>query len=209
LLEGTGRYQQSRLRRVDIPSGKVETEVRLQDNIFGEGVTVFEDRILQLTWKNGFLIVYDAATMQQRGVIRYRDMDSSMREGWGITHNGTHLIISDGTSRLRFCDPQTYQVVRRVNVRNGLRSLSKLNELEFVDGLILANVWYEDRIARIHPETGDVVDWLDLKGVKPREVRWDREAVLNGIAWDGKTKRLYVTGKNWPALYELKIPPSP
>jgi glutaminyl-peptide cyclotransferase len=209
LIEGTGRYQQSKLRRIELQTGQVQQEIQLQANVFGEGVTVFEDRILQLTWKNNSLIVYDVNTFRQLGVVRYRDIDNSLREGWGITHDGTHLIISDGTSRLRFCDPRTYRVVRRVNVRNGFRSLSQLNELEYVDGMILANVWYEDRIARIDPKTGNVVDWLDLKSIKPSEVRWDREAVLNGIAWDATKRRLFVTGKNWPTLFEIRIPDPP
>ena len=207
LIEGTGRYNESRLRQVDLDTGNVEIEVKLRDDIFGEGVTVFQDQILQLTWKNNQLLVYDAATLKFKGVVRYPQIDPTLREGWGITHDSQSLIISDGTSRLRFCDPKTYRVSRKLTVRNGRRAQTHLNELEFVDGYILANVWYEDKIARIDPGSGQIVDWLDLRQLKPGSVRWDKEAVLNGIAWDESSRRLFVTGKNWPKLFEIKIPP--
>lgn len=209
LLEGTGQYQHSRLRRVELETGRSLQEVRLPGDVFGEGVTVFGDQIVQLTWQNGFLIVYDVNTLVQRKTVRYRDMDNSLREGWGITHDGEQLIISDGTATLRFCDPETYRVVRKLRVRNGLRALSQLNELEYVNGLILANVWYEDRIARIDPGTGRVVDWLDLRAIRPPDVRGNREAVLNGIAWDSASRRLFVTGKHWPSLFEIRLPENP
>lgn len=206
LLEGTGQYNRSRLRRVDLQTGRSQQEVRLPGDVFGEGITVWNDRVLQLTWQNGYLIVYDADTFERTGTVRYRTIDPSLREGWGITHDGSQLIISDGTSTLRFCDPDSYRVVRRLRVRNGFRGLTQINELEYVNGLILANVWYDDRIARIDPATGRVVDWLDLQQIRPREVRRDREAVLNGIAWDPAERRLFVTGKHWPALFELRLP---
>lgn len=203
LLEGTGQYGESRLRLLNIQTGDVATEVKLADNEFGEGVTVWQNRILQLTWKRGYLIVYDAETMQRKGTIALRRIDSRLREGWGITHDGQQLIISDGSSTLRFVDPQTMTLNRRLRVRDGRRYVNRLNELEYVEGEILANVWYRDQIARIDPETGRVTGWLELKHLRPRAVRFDREAVLNGIAWDEKNRRLFVTGKNWPTLYEV------
>ena len=174
--------------------------------MFGEGITVWKDRVIQLTWKNGYLLLYDAASLQRQAYVRYRDIDSSLKEGWGITHDGVHLIISDGSSVLRFVDPSTFKLVRKLNVKNGFRSLSQLNELEFVQGEIFANVWYSDQIARIDPSSGKVTGWLDLSAIIPREVRRNKEAVLNGIAWDPTEKRLFVTGKHWPKLYQIRVP---
>ena len=206
LLEGTGQYQKSRLRSVEIETGVPTLDIRMDSDVFGEGVTVWKDRVLQLTWKNGYLLIYDANTLQRQAYVRYRDIDSTLREGWGLTHDGSNLIVSDGSSTLRFVDPTTFKLVRKINVKNGFRSLDKLNELEFVEGEIFANVWYRDQIARIDPIKGNVKGWLDLSAIKPREVRFDREAVLNGIAWDAKQRRLFVTGKNWPAVFEVTVP---
>jgi glutaminyl-peptide cyclotransferase len=203
MYEGTGRYQQSTLRRVDITSGNVTEHVRLANNVFGEGLTVWKNRIIQLTWENGYLTVYDSDKLIQLGTVSYREIDTSLRQGWGITHNGQHLIISDGTAVLRFVDPKTWRVVRRLKVRKGTQSVSKLNELEFVNGEILANVWYSSRIARINPKSGRVTGWLELKHLFPQSIRHNREAVLNGIAWDDQSNRLYVTGKLWPSLFEI------
>jgi glutaminyl-peptide cyclotransferase len=205
ILEGTGQYQKSRLRRLQIPGGAVVKDIAVPDDVFGEGITVWNNQILQLTWKNGYMIVYDAETFERKGFVRYRDIDPSWREGWGITHDGQHLIVSDGTATLRFIDPVRYQLIRTVVVRNGWQSLKQLNELEFVNGEIFANVWYRDEIARIDPQSGSVKGWLDLAPLKPKEVRFNREAVLNGIAWDPAGDRLYVTGKNWPALFQIRI----
>jgi glutamine cyclotransferase len=205
ILEGTGQYNRSRLRLVDLPTGKPTVDVALPGNVFGEGVTVWKNRILQLTWKNGYLLTYDSATLQRTGSVQYRTIDRNLYEGWGITHDGTHLIISDGSSTLRFVDPETFRMVRRLRVKDGFRGVSKLNELEFVNGEILANVWYKDRIARIDPDSGRVVGWLDLRALRPPTLRNDREAVLNGIAWDAVSQRLFVTGKNWPTLLEISF----
>ncbi len=206
LLEGTGQYQKSRLRLIELQSGQPKIDVRMDADVFGEGVTVWQDKILQLTWKNGYLLIYDAATLERKAYVRYSQIDPSLREGWGLTHDGTHLIISDGSSTLRFVDPTSFRLVKKLTVRNGFRTLSQLNELEFVEGEIFANVWYMDQIARIDPQTGQVLSWLDLSKIKPRAVRFNREAVLNGIAWDADGRRLFVTGKNWPTLYEINVP---
>ncbi len=203
ILEGTGQYNRSKLRLVDLPTGKPTVDVALPGNIFGEGVTVWKNTILQLTWKNGYLLTYDSTTLQRTGSVQYRRIDRGLHEGWGITHDGTHLIISDGSSTLRFVDPETFRIVRRLRVKDGFRGVSKLNELEFVNGEILANVWYKDRIARIDPKSGRVLGWLDLQALRPASLRNDHEAVLNGIAWDAIGQRLFVTGKNWPTLLEI------
>ncbi len=204
LLEGTGQYGRSRLRQVNLETGEPEIDVPLANNVFGEGITVWKNQILQLTWQNGYLIVYDVETLQPTGTIAYRDIDPTLKEGWGLTHDGTYLILSDGTSLLRFIDPESWRVVKSMRVKSGFRSVSKLNELEYVNGEIFANVWYQDRIARIDPESGQVNSWLDVSALRPRAVRRNREAVLNGIAWDADQQRLYVTGKHWPALFEIR-----
>lgn len=203
LFEGTGRYQESSLREVDLVTGNVTRNVPLAGNIFGEGITVWKDQLIQLTWQNGHLIVWQLDSMQQQSTVSYQRIDRSLRQGWGITHNGQHVIISDGTSVLRFVDPKTWQTVRRIRVRQGNRAVGQLNELEYVNGEILANVWYSTRIARIDPQSGSITGWLELEHLFPATVRHNREAVLNGIAWDADRQRLFVTGKLWPSLYEI------
>ena len=204
MLEGTGRYQQSTLRQVDLTTGQVQIRVPLPANVFGEGIAVCGNEVLQLTWRSGHLIVYDAKTMNQKTTVSYRQIDPRFHEGWGVTYDGKHIVISDGTSYLRFVDPTTWKMVRKLRVKSGARPVSKLNELEYVNGEILANVWYSTQIARIDPKTGSVSSWLELKDIRPASVRRNREAVLNGIAWDELNRRLYVTGKLWPNLYEIR-----
>ena len=205
LLEGTGQYQKSRLRLVDIDTGKSVSDHKNSDDVFGEGITIWKDRVYQLTWRNGYMLIYDAKTLQSTGYVRYRDIDPKLNEGWGLTHDGHSLILSDGSSDLRFIDPDTFKLEKIVRVKSGFKAITKLNELEFVNGRILANVWYEDRIASIDPASGKIIEWIDLSHIRPREVKHDREAVLNGIAWDEKTQRLFVTGKHWPTLYEIQL----
>jgi len=205
LLEGTGEYRKSQLRLVDINTGNAISEMKNADDVFGEGITVWKDKLFQLTWQNGFMLVYDVETLQRTGYVRYRDIDPKLREGWGITHDGHSLILSDGTADLRFVNPDTFKLERSVRVKSRFKPITKLNELEFVNGRILANVWYEDRIACIDPANGNVEEWIELSHLRPREVRNNREAVLNGIAWDQKNQRLFVTGKHWPALFEIKL----
>ncbi len=205
LLEGTGQYQKSRLRLVEIETGKSVSDKKNADDVFGEGITIWKDSVYQLTWRNGYMLIYDVKTLQGKGYIRYRDIDPKLSEGWGLTHDGHSLILSDGSADLRFINPDTFKLEKTVRVKSGLKSITKLNELEFVNGRIFANVWYEDRIACIEPESGKVNEWIDLSHLRPREVKNDREAVLNGIAWDEKSQRLFVTGKHWPTLYEIKL----
>ena len=205
LLEGTGQYKKSLLRLVDIDSGKSVSDQKNADDVFGEGITVWQDRVFQLTWRNGYMLVYDAMTLQRTGYVRYRDIDPKLSEGWGLTHDGHSLILSDGSADLRYINPETFKLEKKLRVQSGLKSITYLNELEYVNGQIFANIWYEDCIACIDPATGKVTEWIDLAHIRPREVRNDREAVLNGIAWDEKAQRLFVTGKHWPTLFEIKL----
>jgi glutamine cyclotransferase len=198
LYEGTGTYGQSSLRKVELQTGRVLQRHELPDRLFGEGIALWDQRIYQLTWKSMQAIVYDLQTFRQVKRLPYRG------EGWGLTSDGQHLIMSDGTDTLRFMDPETLEVVRRLTVRDGRRRIRNLNELEYVDGLIYANVWQYDRIAKIHPRTGRVVAWLDLSHLYPAARRTDVDQVLNGIAYDSQSERLFVTGKNWPELFEIR-----
>jgi glutamine cyclotransferase len=198
LYEGTGQYGASSIRRVDLKSGRVQKLHAINDSYFGEGITILDGKLYQLTWTNGLAFVYDADSFDIEKTLRYAT------EGWGLTHDGKQLILSDGSATLRFLDPQTFATAREVTVRDADRPIDRLNELEYVDGEIWANVWYEDRIARISPSDGAVLGWIDLASLYPRAARGS-EAVLNGIAYDRDAKRLFVTGKNWPQLYEIKI----
>ncbi len=199
LYEGTGQRGRSTLRKVELETGKVLQQVSLDRRFFGEGITIWDERIYQLTWQAGLGIVYDKESFKEVGRFRVRG------EGWGLTHDGTHLILSNGTQTLQFIDPKTFRVVRRLNVRDGRNWVRDLNELEYAGGVILANVWGSDRIAWISPKTGNVTAWIDLRGLKPAEIRHNSEAVLNGIAYDPESKRLFVTGKHWPKLFEIRI----
>ncbi|RMF37576.1 MAG: glutaminyl-peptide cyclotransferase [Planctomycetota bacterium] len=199
LYEGTGQYEHSVLRRVDLSSGTIEAEMRLAPQYFGEGVALYGDRIYQLTWKSRICFLYDKATMKYVGVLRYSG------EGWGLTTDGTRMYLSDGTSTIRILDPQTFRVLDRIRVKDGRRYVDDLNELEFIDGHIWANVWYEDRIAQIDPSSGKVVAWIDCSHIYPAHQRPSREHVLNGIAYEATTGRIFITGKNWPKLYEIQV----
>lgn len=198
LYEGTGQYGRSSLRAIEIASGRVERLVPLDAAYFGEGITILGDYVYQLTWQNGIGFVYAIENFDPIRSFRYEG------EGWGLCNDGRLLIMSDGTATLKFLDPTTFEVVRRLDVRTEDGPLTRLNELEYVDGEIWANIWYDDRIARISPETGEVLGFLDLSGLYPRSQR-DSEAVLNGIAHDPETDRLFVTGKDWPNLFEIEI----
>jgi glutamine cyclotransferase len=198
LYEGTGLYGASTLRRVDLASGRTEKQRALNQRYFGEGIAILDTEIYQLTWQNGVVIVYDLETFEVERTMPYEG------EGWGLTHDGEHLIMSDGSAIIRFRDPQTFGVIREVEVRDRGVPVPKLNELEYVDGEIWANVWYDDRIARIEPASGEVQGYLDLSALYPAASRGS-EAVLNGIAYDPAQKRLFVTGKNWPQLFEIAI----
>lgn len=200
LYEGTGVEGLSSLRKVDLATGNVVKKYRLANDVFGEGITLHDGRIYQISWRNGIAFVYDLATFK---LLRKH---SYTGEGWGLATDGKRLILSDGTARLRFFDPETFAPVGKpVEVVDRGNSIGYLNELEYVKGEVWANVWHEDRIARIDPATGKVVGWIDLAGLLPASLKPDEEAVLNGIAWDAAKDRIFVTGKWWPRLYEIKL----
>ena len=199
LYEGTGIRGQSSLRKVDLKTGNILRARQLPAHFFGEGITIYGNRVIQLTWRAKVGFVYDRQTFQLLDTFNYPT------EGWGITHDGKSLIMSDGTSTLYFLDPQTFQQVNRLEVHTRDGPVSRLNELEYVHGEIYANVWKTDRIAKISPETGEVVGWIDLEGLLRPEGRNRRIDVLNGIAYDVKNDRLFVTGKLWPKLFEIEL----
>lgn len=196
--ESTGLNGRSSLREIDPATGNVLKIEALADRYFGEGIAVFEDRIIQLTWKSQTGFVYDRNTFK---IIRQFEYTG---EGWGMTHDGKRLIMSDGTSGLRFLDPETLEQTGRVDVYDDKGPVARLNELEFIQGEVFANVWQTDRIARINPETGRVAGWIDLTGLLAPEERQNAD-VLNGIAYDSENGRLFVTGKLWPKLFEIRL----
>lgn len=199
LFESTGRFGQSSLRRVDLTSGTVIQRRGLDTSYFAEGLTTWKGQLLQLTWQARLGFVYDLATL---GPVRTFDYAG---EGWGLTHDGSRLILSDGSAKLRFLDPSTFAETGLVTVREAGRPVEYLNELEFVRGEVFANVWHSDRVARIDAASGAVRGWIDFSGLlAPGDVT-DPEAVLNGIAYDADADRLFVTGKLWPALFEVVL----
>jgi glutamine cyclotransferase len=198
LYEGTGQYGASTVRRVDLASGRPEKQRALNPRYFGEGITILDGLLYQITWQNNVVVVYDLETFEVQRTMQYDG------EGWGLTHDGRQLIMSDGSATIRFRDPHTFAVTREIEVRAGGAPVPKLNELEYVDGEVWANIWYDDRIARISPTNGEVLGFIDLSTLYPANAR-NSEAVLNGIAYDASAKRLFVTGKNWPQLYEIRV----
>jgi len=199
LLESTGRYP-STVRRVRLEDGVVLQMHELDDEYFGEGLTVIGDRIVTLTWKNGKAFVWDADDLEPRGEHAYEG------EGWGLTHDSTRLILSDGTAALRFLDPVTLEETGRVPVTLQGRPVTQINELEWVEGEVFANLWQTDFIIRINPTTGEITGIIDLTELMPDRSGLDpTDAVLNGIAWDPVGRRLFVTGKNWPTLFEIRL----
>ena len=202
LYEGTGQLGQSGIRRVRLETGEVLKIRSLDARYFGEGIAIWNDSLIQLTWQHGVGFVYDRDTFEPKRTFRYQG------EGWGLTHDGTRLIMSDGSESgaLRFFDPDTLRETGKLIVRSGRTPVAHLNELEFVRGEIYANVWETERIARISPKTGQVTGWIDLRGLlDPREAAG--VDVLNGIAYDAEQDRLFVTGKLWPRVFEIQLIP--
>jgi glutaminyl-peptide cyclotransferase len=200
LYEGTGLNGQSSIRKVRLETGEVLQQYKLNEKYFGEGIVVWDRTIVQLTWQSEIGFVYDRDTFKPLKTFGYQG------EGWGLTHDGARLIMSDGSATIRFLDPRSLDETGRVTVREGSLPIGNLNELEFVKGELFANVYQTDRIVRFSPRTGEVLGWIDLAGLLPA-----REAVgvdvLNGIAYDAAGDRLFVTGKLWPRLFEIRIVP--
>ncbi len=203
LYESTGLNNHSSLRKEDVETGRILQFLPVADKYFAEGLTDWGNTLIQLTWQSHIAFVYDRATFRLLRTFHYDG------EGWGLTHDTKNLILSDGSATLRFLDPATFKETRRITVKDHGKPVTELNELEFIHGEIYANIWHSDRIARISPATGAVLGWIDLSGLKPFAVRSNPEAVLNGIAYDAVHDRLYVTGKLWPSLFEIKIIPAP
>lgn len=201
LYESTGLRGESTLRRVELESGEVLEERRLLPQFFGEGAALAGDFIYQLTWESGIGFVYTRDGFRLVREFRYPG------EGWGLTFDGEHLVMSDGSDSLRFLDPNTLRQMRKLNVTVQGERLPQLNELEWIDGEIWANIWTQDRIARIDPDTGEVTAFVDLTGILPRSfaLRYPEMDVLNGIAWDPGGGRIFVTGKKWPKLFEIEL----
>ncbi|HEX8129579.1 MAG TPA: glutaminyl-peptide cyclotransferase [Pyrinomonadaceae bacterium] len=199
LWESTGQYGASSLRKVELKTGKVIKQISVPATYFAEGMTVFDNKVFQLTWQEHKGFIYDPATFQKQGEFTYTG------EGWGLTHDGASLIMSDGTDQIRFLDPYTLRTTRTINVADRGEPVDQLNELEYIDGEIYANIYQTDRIARIEPKTGRILGWIDLTGLLAIKDRTGEEDVLNGIAYDEAGKRLFVTGKMWPKLFEIEI----
>jgi len=218
--ESTGEYGDSSLRKVEIESGKVLQKKDLDKDYFAEGMTILNGKIYQITWQNGICFVYDLNDFKLLQELKYNG------EGWGLTNDGTNLIMSDGTHLIKFIDPQTFKVIRTLPVlQDDGKPLYLLNELEYVKGEIWVNIWHSEEkmtgttqgrlpnigkpnyIARINPESGKVVGWIDLAGISPEDSNDDSENTLNGIAYDAAGDRIFVTGKKWKRLFEIKIKP--
>jgi glutamine cyclotransferase len=198
-IESTGKNGQTTLRRVDPATGAVVLKKNLVANFFGEGCTVLGGKIYQLSWKNQEGFVYDAASFQWQKNFSYTG------EGWGLTNDGTSLIMSNGSNILQFIDPVTFKPGKVLKVEWNGQPLDKLNELEFIEGEIFANIWFKDQIVRIDPANGRVIGMIDLAGIDKKEKRLEEDNVLNGIAYDPVTRNIFVTGKCWPKIYQIRL----
>lgn len=205
LVEGTGQLGESNIRHVELATGKVSKEVKNAADIFGEGITILNGKIYQLTWQNKKAFVYDVATLKQLQEFPLKT------EGWGITHNGTELIVSDGSSNLYFLNPANFQETKRIGVADAMGPKGNLNELEYINGFVYANIWQTDDIVKIDPNSGQIVgrlNFADLKskvGITSHPMDAKAPDVLNGIAYDSAGQRLFITGKYWPKLFEIKL----
>ncbi len=201
LYEGTGLNGRSSIRKVRLETGEIVRKVDLAPEFFGEGITLFNNEIVQLTWKSQTGFIYRASDFSLLRRFSYSG------EGWGLATNGSEIFMSDGTSEIRVLDGSTLREKRRLKVRDGSTAVTELNELEFVEGEVFANVWHTDRIAQISSQNGKVLGWVDLKGLLSPIYRREPEAVLNGMAYDPIKKRLFVTGKLWPSIFEIRLGP--
>lgn len=199
LYEGTGLYGNSSLRKIELTTGKILKVHHLPAKHFGEGITVWQNKLIQLTWKSKIGFVYDLKTFHLLRTFFYPT------EGWGITSDGSSLIMSDGTETLRFLNPRTFKVVRQIKVRDHGKAVMYINELEYVKGEVYANIWDTGYIARISPQTGKIIGWIDLRGLYQLVPKSGKADILNGIAYDVKNDRLFVTGKFWPSIFEIRL----
>ncbi|KMS57771.1 glutaminyl-peptide cyclotransferase [Sphingobium cupriresistens] len=203
LYESTGLEGQSDIRKVALKTGKVLQRRIIDPPYFGEGIVNWGDKLVSLTWRHRRGFVWNLADFAPLSDFRYGG------EGWGMTQDGRSLIMSDGTAQLRFLDPDSLAEQRRITVTWNGRAVDRLNELEYVKGEVWANIWYDTRIARIDPATGAVIDWIDVARLRKAAGVTDSEAVANGIAYDAAKDRVFITGKNWPKLFEIKVAPKP
>jgi len=199
LYEGTGLNGRSTLRKEELETGRVLKETDVPQQYFGEGITVLGDRIVQLTWQSQTGFIYDRESFALRKTFAY------VGEGWGLTHDAKHVYMSDGSAQIRVLNPETLEEERRITVNDDGQPIERLNELEVVGDEIYANVWGSDRIVRFSPADGHVTGWIDLTGLLPRSDRTTETDVLNGIAYDARGHRLFVTGKLWPKLFEIRL----
>jgi glutamine cyclotransferase len=200
LYEGTGQWTESSLRKTEIRTGEPVRMLNLPDDIFGEGITLLNDRIYQLTYKSQVGFVYEKETFRRIQKVYYE-----IEEGWGLTHNGQYLIMSDGTNRIYYMDPEYFTEVRQLEVYDDRGPVSRLNELEYIEGRIFANIYGEEEIVIIDPETGKITAKINMKGILPAKDRSRKIDVFNGIAWDPAKRILYVTGKYWPKMFEVSL----
>jgi glutamine cyclotransferase len=200
LYEGTGQETGSSLREVELETGRVLRQHNLESSLFGEGITLYKDRIYQVTWTSKVGFVYNKSDFKVLNKIFYQT------QGWGLTTINDRIVMSDGSNVLYFLEPDMFEAVSRIEVYDNEKKVDQLNELEYIDGEIWANIWQTDLIARIDPTTGKVNSYLDLSQIFPDSKRREANAdVLNGIAWDARGGRIFITGKRWPKLYEIKI----
>lgn len=200
LIETTGQYGESTLRRVNLYTGETIKKIDLESRFFGEGCAVIEDRIIVLTWRENTALAFDKISFDLLSTYSYNT------EGWGLTCNGQLLIMSDGSSTLYFRDPDTFELLRTLTVKEGSQPVTRLNELEWIEGEVWANIWMSDRIARISPNDGQVIGWVDAAGLLTPEEQTPMTGVLNGIAYDALNGRIFITGKRWPKIFEINRP---
>jgi glutamine cyclotransferase len=199
LFEGTGKNGQSNLSKINLEDGEVLMSRNMSQRYFGEGIEIVDDKIYQLTWQSHLVFVYDKATFESI------ESHYNSTQGWGLAYDGSHLVLSDGTATLQFMDTETFAPVRKVEVKLAGNAINQLNELEYINGEVWANVWQTDFILRIDPESGEVKSIVDLTGLSEQTQLGSSEAVLNGIAWDAEAERLFVTGKHWANLFEIEL----
>ena len=198
-FESAGQYGESSLRRVEPPTGKVLKKFKVPKEYFAEGIALFQGKIFQLTWESQKGFIYDLDSFKLLGEFTYEG------EGWGLTHDNHSLIMSDGTNRIRFLDPTSFKTERTISVYDNKRPVSQLNELEYIKGEIYANIWHSNRIVRLDPASGKILGWIDLTGLLTSAGDCNHVDVLNGIAYDEESDRLFVTGKLWPKVFEIRL----